>query len=105
MIKLWLKRSQGQRGLRRDRLAFSGDFSSDALRKLAQGAIVNKQGLLRLAQHIDESRRNHKSGCVNHALGGGAGKFADGGDAIVTDRKIARDPGVSRTINDPSVLD
>jgi hypothetical protein len=43
--------------------------------------------------------------CINHALGTRTVQLPDLSDPRPTDRKVSGGPGISRTINDPSILD
>jgi hypothetical protein len=43
--------------------------------------------------------------CINHPLGTRTVQLPDLGDAASADRKVSRDPGISRAIDDPSILD
>ena len=66
--KIFLRRDGGI-VLWRHRLTLAGDLGGDALGELAHRLLVNKQGELRLAQHVNEAGCNDQAGGINGAFG------------------------------------
>ena len=66
---------------------------------------VDQDRQLRLAEHVNEARRDHHAVRVNRPLGLRRAEKADGGDVPVADADIARVPGRAGAVNDVAVAD
>ncbi len=73
---------------RRGRQALAGDFRGDTLKNLRRQVRVDENGQLRLAQHVDETRRDHLPARIDAALCRGAVQAANGSDAAITDANV-----------------
>src|SRR5713101_8479310 len=91
--------------LRSDGTAFAGDLRGDALSELAQGAIVEQERKLGLAENIDETGRDDAALGVDFALGVRVAQVSNGGDAIAADGHIRGVPRVAGTVDDVAVAD
>ncbi len=69
--------------------AFAGDLGGDALIDLRRQVRVHQDGQFRLAQHVDESGRDHHAVRIDGALRGRAFQVADGGDLAGANGDIA----------------
>src|SRR5581483_2789785 len=91
---------------RRDRVAFAGDLGRNALRELAHGAVVNEQVGLRLAEHVNEARRDDEAARLDNARRGCAlRRAADEGDLVAADADVAVEPWVAGAVYDATVAD
>src|SRR5437773_4409119 len=88
-----------------DRPAFAGHFGGDALRDLAEHAIVDQDVDFRLAHHVDEAGSHHQAGHVGGLAGGGAAREADPGEALAPDRDVPPVARVSAAVDDPAALE
>src|SRR6266566_164519 len=103
-VQLGLELSQCASILRSNRSALTSDFSCYALRKLAQRAVVDEQIEFRLTEHVDKARRDNQARSIDDTIGLSIVKLANGGDAVAANRYVAGSPWISRSIDDPSVL-
>ena len=90
---------------RRDRLAFAGDLSRHTHHHFAHRAWIDQQVRFRLAQHVDEARRDDETLRVDRARRGGLRQLADTHDAIAFDRDIGDVSCASGAVDDASVSD
>ncbi len=81
---------------RRRRSAFTGDFCRDALVDFRRQARIDQNGQLRLAKHIDESRRNHFASSIDGSGASRCVEIADSHNLAVTDSNICRRTRASR---------
>ena len=106
MVEKIFLRGDGGIVLRRHRLALAGDLGGDALGELAHRLLVNEQGELRLAQHVNEAGCNDQAGGINGALGFYVWRrVPHKDDAIANDAHIGINPGVAAAIHHPAVAD
>ena len=87
---------------RRYRTAFAGDLGCYALENLAGGAVIDKYVELGLAEHVDESGRDHHAAGIQDTFRRHI-ELADGGDPAITDSDVAKVPWRAGPINDPPV--
>ena len=90
---------------RRRGAAFAGDFGGDALEDLGGKAGADKDGDLRLAEHVDEARRDDLPGGVDDLCRRRTVEPSDGRDVSVLDRHVAGVPGSAGAIDDPAMTD
>ena len=72
-----------------NRATLPRDFRRDSLGQLAERTMVNQQRRLRLAKHVDESRRHRQAGRVNNLPGHYAAEIADGHNTVAPHCNIA----------------
>ncbi len=89
----------------RDRIAFAGDLGGDALKDFGGQVRVHQDRKFRLAEHIDEARRDYQPVCIDHAFGGCVGELPDGGDPAGLNRDVTRIPGRPRAVDDVAIAD
>ena len=90
---------------RRDRRSFAGDLGGDALGDLAGGARVGQHVELRLAEHVDEARRDDEVGGIDAGLRLAAIEPADRGDAIAGDADVGAIPRRAAAIDHAAIGD
>src|ERR1700730_6936446 len=81
--------------LRRDGSSFSSYFRRNALRKLAQGTIINKERFFRLPQHVDKTRRHYQASCIYLPAGMSVFEFPNRGNAVSANADIPPGPRAS----------
>ena len=90
---------------RRNRAALAGHLGRHALENLARGAVVHEHVELRLAEEIDEPRRDDQVRGVEARGGGCAGERSNRRDAIPDETDVAHEPGTARAVDDAAVRD
>ncbi len=90
---------------RRDRRALAGHLGRDALHDLAGRAAVDEHVELRLAQQIDEPRRDDQVRGIDRRRAAGVADHADRRDAIFCDGDVAAEPGRAGAVDDAPVGD
>src|SRR6266545_988879 len=91
----------GERG---DRPAFPRHFGGDSLSHLAEHPVVHQDARFRLAEHVDEPRRDDEAGHVERLARPEAAfaQKADGGDAVAADRDVAGVARIAAAVDDPA---
>ena len=90
---------------RRDRFALARDLRGDALVDLRGQARIDEYRELRLAEHVDETRRDHHPLGIDGARARLAGEQADGGHPAIADANVPRVPGRAGAIDDVPIGD
>src|SRR5882724_498449 len=88
-----------------DRFTFAGDFRGDALIDLGGQAWIDKDGALRLTEHVDEAGGNNFSARIDGASAGRGAEIADGVDLAAKNADIAGIPGRAGAVDDVAVDD
>src|SRR5581483_637895 len=88
---------------RRYRFTFAGNLSRHAHHDLAHRAWIDQNVLFRLAEHVDEARRNDLSTRVDFALGFHAAKIAHLDNSIVFDRNVVIKGRLAGAVDDAPV--
>ena len=91
-----------QRG---DGFALAGDFRGDPLENLRRQAGVDKDGVLRLSEHVDETGSNNHAARIDGAGASCGAEIANGGNLSAANSDIAHIPRRARAIDDAAVGD
>ena len=91
-----------QRG---DGFALAGDFRGDPLENLRRQAGVDKDGVLRLSEHVDETGSNNHAACIDGASTSSGAEISNGGNLSAANSDIAHIPRRARAIDDAAVGD
>jgi hypothetical protein len=102
VVEKRLERCDGFVVLRGDGIAFTRDFRSDSLRELAEGAIVDEQSHLGLAQHVDKTGSDDLPRGVDYLGCARIGQISDGFDPIAAYSDVG---GIAAAIEDVPILD
>src|SRR6202451_4202022 len=95
----------GEIGLRSDRCAFTSNFTGDSLGKLADGTVVDQQGIFGLSEHVDEAGGNPQTLSVDYLFGVSVIELSDGRDLLAANGNVTGDPGIAGAVDDRAVLD
>ena len=85
--------------------ALAGDLGRDALINFRRQPGINEDSQVRLAEHVDESRRDYHAVSVNGALARSCGEIADGGNFAIADTDVPGIPGRAGAVDDVAVDD
>ena len=81
------------------------DIERNSLFQAADGTPVNEQRLLRVAHHVDETRRDREAMCINFLTPFAGGLRTHIGNPVTVDRKCARVRRTARSIVNLGVTD
>src|SRR5208283_2033186 len=85
--------------------ALAGNLGGNALVDLRRQPRIDKNGRLRLSQHVDKARSRNFALGVDRALARGAREIANSGDAPVADPDVARVPRRASPVDNVPVGD
>lgn len=102
LLLIGAKNGVVQRG---DGFALAGDFRGYPLENLRRQAGVDKDGVLRLSEHVDETGSNNHVARIDGASAWCGVEIADEGNLPVANSDIARIPGRAGAIDDAAVGD
>src|SRR5207247_9513910 len=92
-------------GWRGERTALARHLGCDALRDLAQHAVVDQDVDLGLLHHVDEPGRHGEPTHVHRLPRRGAVQEPDARDAVARDRDVALVAGITAPIDDPATAE